>query len=81
MESIACFIIKSYVKGEENWSGKEFSTYPAKMYFSYEDATEAIARYWYGNDGINRPDGRLIMIVPLGEIRKNILLKEKSIRL
>ena len=37
-------IIKS---GKENWSGKEFSDLPAKIYSSFDDAVSAISSYHF----------------------------------
>ena len=76
-----CFIVKSSRSGEENWSGKEFSGLPAKLYFYYQDAADAIAQYWYGSYNLGVVDDRTVQIVPLTDERKNDLLKNGLIRL
>lgn len=81
IDDISCFIVKSRIRGQHNWSGKEFSDLPAKMYFTYQDAVDAIACYWYGGYNNDGADGRVIQIVPLTEDGKNALLKVGVIRL
>lgn len=38
-------IITSPYKGRKNWSGKEFSDLPAKLYDTFEDAVNALSAY------------------------------------
>ena len=40
-------IIKSPFKGKENWSGKEFSSLPAKIYSDFADAVSALNSYCF----------------------------------
>ena len=72
-------IIKSFVKNEENWSGKEFSNNPAKLYASFNDAAGALDCYWF-NEWVPEKDVRPIKIIHLQECQKNKLLGEGKVR-
>lgn len=80
---ISCYIIKCDVRGQKNWSGKEFSQFPAKIYFDYHEVFTALDGYWFHNmDRQREPgDGRVIKIVPLTDKKKSQLLKQNAIRL
>lgn len=39
--------MKSPFKGKENWSGKEFSSLPAKIYIDFADAVSALNSYCF----------------------------------
>lgn len=70
------FIITSNKKDENNWSGKEFSTLPCKIYYSFDDCHQALSAYWF-NDTI-KFDDRMVVITPLTEVKVyNLLLKRK----
>lgn len=73
-------IIKSFIKNEENWDGKGFSHYPAKIYQSFSDASGALESYWF-NDYCQRngADTRTLKMIFLSEYQKNKLLKNREI--
>lgn len=78
------FIIKSRSKKEPNWSGKEFSSNPAKIYSSFQDAVDALNGYWF-NDFFHQlmgtvPDNRTVLIIPITEEKKQELLTAGAIR-
>lgn len=76
------FIIKSSNKKEPNWSGKEFSDLPAKIYFSHDDAFDAIKHYWFGSYNLVRPiDNRQITLVPITHEQSKKLIEAKKARL
>lgn len=78
-------IIKSSKKTEPNWSGKEWSSLPCKVYFSIEDAMDAITRYWFGDWHGGNPggtiDNRQITFVPLTEEKGQKLIAAGKARL
>lgn len=79
---IVCFIIKTFYLGKPlNWSGKEWSELPAKVYFSYLEATDAIANYWYGAYNLDTFDDRNITIKPLTDQQLTEFLATKKARL
>jgi len=69
-----------------NWSGKEFSELPAKIYCCFEDAAEAIKNYhffeWnYKTHGFEPvAKQQKIEFIFLSENRKDKLLKENKVR-
>ncbi|MBA4848987.1 hypothetical protein [Emticicia sp. BO119] len=74
------FIIKSNVKNETNWSGKEFSNLPAKIYGSLQSATDALEGYWFSEHVPYKTDKRRVIIVPLTDYMQKKLLEQKKIR-
>lgn len=76
-------IIKS---GKLNWSGKEFSEYPAKIYTSYEEAVDAINNHHFWtidyvkNEYVKVEKFNRIVIIPLRENRYEKLLAAEKIR-
>jgi len=73
-------IIKSRVKGEKNWSGKEFSHLPVKLYSSFEDAFQAIQQYWIGEWNAKQFDNRSIEFRPLTDEQARLLIKKNEAR-
>lgn len=77
------YIVQSKKKGEKNWSGKEFSSHPAKIYTSFLDATQALEAYWFNNHviGLNEQfDMRQIILIPLTEKEEREMLAFGKIR-
>lgn len=74
------FIIKSSSKKEPNWSGKEFSHLPAKIYSCFEAVSDALSGYWFVEEPINEVDNRQVIIVPLTEKKLHELLEQKKVR-
>ena len=75
------FIIKCSVKGQKNWSGKEFSDCAAKIYASFEEACQALGYYWVNPILPSvKNDDRVIRIISLSEEKKKKLLANGSIR-
>lgn len=71
-------IIKSKVKNQANWEGKGFNDSPAKLYFSFTDASDALQSYWF-HEGI--ADNRRIEFVILSDEDMNMLLYDKKIKI
>lgn len=76
-------IIKS---GQKNWSGKEFSASPAKLYQSFDDAVTALNSYhfWEYNEvnGEHEPQQKKqkIEIIHLDENQVQKLVKKGKVR-
>lgn len=76
-------IIKS---GKKNWSGKEFSELPAKIYSSFQDAVTAIESYhFYSFDSEKGEYGpcdkmQKIEFIPLRESKEKKLLAAGRVR-
>jgi hypothetical protein len=73
-------IIKSNINGQENWSGKEFSDLPAKVYTSFADAVVAIGGYWL-TEFNPEADNRAIIFKPLTHSQTEYLIKTGNARL
>lgn len=82
-------IIKSPFKGKENWSGKEFSTNPAKIYSNFDDAVSALNSYCFYKfdeencEYVEQEDDEIIReirIIHLTEKKLNALLTVGKIR-
>ena len=82
-------IVKSPFKGKGNWSGKEFSTNPAKIYSNFDDAVQALQSYCFykfdeeKNEFIEQEDDEIIReirIIHLTEKKLNELLTAGKIR-
>lgn len=77
------YIMKS--KGK-NWSGKEFSEYPAKIYTSVHDCADAIENYhlWELNHELDKfvevEKLDVIQIIPLNDKKTETLLSQEKIR-
>jgi hypothetical protein len=67
------FIIKSNVKGQENWSGKGFSNLVPKVYHSFESVSDALSGYWFNE--FAQSDTRVIKIVQISEYQKKLFEK------
>lgn len=74
------FIIQTNRKHEPNWSGKEWSKYPCKIYHTYWDAANALASYWFGGYNDRGYDHRRIIIRPLTEKQAIKLIDQKTAR-
>lgn len=72
------YIVTSRMKGARNWSGKEFSEHPAKLYATADDVVQALLQYWYHDS--DKWDPRQITIVPLNEHEERELLAFGKIR-
>jgi hypothetical protein len=76
-------IIKS---GKKNWSGKEFSDYPAKIYTSFDDAVSALNSYHFFTfddekcEYIPCEKKQKIEIIHLTESKERMLLSSGKIR-
>ncbi len=64
-----------------NWSGKEWSKEPCKIYSSFEEASQAINSYWYGAYNLGTFDSRQVTFVPMSEKRMQKMIHEKKARL
>lgn len=77
-------IIKS---GKNNWSGKEFSTCAAKLYFNFDDAISALNSYhfWELNETATQyipvDKTNKLEIIFLNDAKKERLLRAGTIRL
>lgn len=60
-------IITTNRKDAPNWSGKEWSKLPAKIYSNQYEALDAIRHYWYGSYNLNTYDHRPAIFRPLTE--------------
>lgn len=74
-------IIKSNKKKQQNWSGKEWSELPCKIYSSMEDAMDAIKHYWYGGYNLDTHDSRPVTFIPLTEKKKQQAISKAIARL
>lgn len=76
-------IIKS---GKKNWSGKEFSDHPAKIYSSFDDAVSALNSYHFFTfdnekcEYVPYEKKQKIEIIPLTESNERGLLSAGRIR-
>ncbi|MDX1937431.1 MAG: hypothetical protein SFU21_09935 [Flavihumibacter sp.] len=73
-------------KNKQNWSGKEFSELPAKIYSSFSDAVDALNAYFFigiSEDGASYEKkyhyGNISFLF-LTEYKKTILLRDGKIR-
>ena len=77
------WIIKS---GGKNWSGKEFSNSPAKIYTSFDEVVSAIKAYHFLElneekkcyEEVEKKER--VEFIPLTEARQEVLLKAGKIR-
>lgn len=74
-------IIKCNRPGQPNWSGKEWSKLPAKIYSSEDEALDAIKHYWYGSYNLKTYDHRAVIFQPLTEEKMQKLIHEGKARL
>lgn len=78
---MAYVIIRCNNKPDSNWSGKEWSRLPCKIYSNEYDALDAIKHYWYGSYNLKTYDHRQIVFIPLTEKRMQKLISEGKARL
>ena len=77
-------IIKS---GKKNWSGKEFSNLPAKIYLDFEDAVSALNSYHFykydnkKNEYIPCQKKQKIEIIHISEVEEKKLIASGKARL
>lgn len=77
-------IIKS---GEKNWSGKEFSDLPAKVYASFDDAVSALNTYHFfkydkkNAEYVPCESKQKIEIIHLSEMQLAKLIYQNRVRL
>lgn len=74
------FIIQSNDKKEPNWSGKEFSKLPCKIYGSVTSCADALEGYWFAENPLVKADHRQINIIPLTDVKMMLLTAQGKIR-
>ena len=77
-------IIKS---GKKNWSGKEFSELPAKIYGDFDDVVSALNSYHFWeycpkkNEYVQKEKMQRLTIIHLTESKRELLLSTGQARL
>lgn len=74
--------VKKKAKPAINWSGKEWSDLPCKIYSSMDEAMDAIKHYWYGSYNLDeKHDHRRITFIPLTEKKMQKMIADGKARL
>jgi len=67
--------------GKLNWSGKEFSNFPAKVYTCFQNAAEAIQNYHLIDiNGNPVPSSKPITFKPISPVELPKLLNAEKVR-